>query len=389
MRGRWKSLLAYFVCFGICFAIMTFLTEENNRTSSKKLPNFVKIGSFGGYAEKVSLNALTTTTISGGKRKWRQAMRWNYKLKNSTTSSFRSIERTDKIIVEQPLKGGLWTFNDKKVVKNYAEQQDRRILCEKWMYDPAEMTLRYNKETHVTHDSCPFPYNETIKKIVSSRGKVMFKGCTQQTLKCRESAHYDTERKMRINTPPCCRKHLLQMLNHTTQLLRKHNVTHMLVYGGIIGWYRYKNIVPYDVDLDILVDSKHWKSPTMKIIYVALREKYGYLIKRQRRKKQKIMFSAVNNLNIDLWPYFVKNSSKEADKEGFDAENRTIIWTDEATMKTDLYEDIIPPRLDSFAGFPMFIPKKPVNHLNRQYGKDNWRRELKCSEKNSDGNCLK
>lgn len=290
MRGRWKSLLAYFVCFGICFAIMTFLTEENNRTSSKKLPNFVKIGSFGGYAEKVSLNALTTTTISGGKRKWRQAMRWNYKLKNSTTSSFRSIERTDKIIVEQPLKGGLWTFNDKKVVKNYAEQQDRRILCEKWMYDPAEMTLRYNKETHVTHDSCPFPCNETIKKIVSSRGKVMFKGCTQQTLKCRESAHYDTERKMRINTPPCCRKHLLQMLNHTTQLLRKHNVTHMLVYGGIIGWYRYKNIVPYDVDLDILVDSKHWKSPTMKIIYVALREKYGYLIKRQRRKKQIIMF---------------------------------------------------------------------------------------------------
>ena len=46
-------------------------------------------------------------------------------------------------------------------------------------------------------------------------------GCTQHTEACSDHAHYDDTLNARVNTPPCCKHHMLQVYKDFTTALRR------------------------------------------------------------------------------------------------------------------------------------------------------------------------
>ena len=50
------------------------------------------------------------------------------------------------------------------------------------------------------------------------------------------------------------KENYVDLLNHWNLLSTKYNVSYFLVYGSLIGAVRNKNFIPYDGDMDIMVD---------------------------------------------------------------------------------------------------------------------------------------
>ena len=116
--------------------------------------------------------------------------------------------------------------------------------------------------------------------------------------------HFDYKRKVRMNTPPCCRQNLLAMLKHFTKELRRLNVDHILAYGGVIGWMRNKKMIPYDLDLDLMIDIRFWNTPLMKQMLQQMRDLHGYdTIVKKGGNKLWVAYSMINRIHIDIWPY--------------------------------------------------------------------------------------
>lgn len=121
---------------------------------------------------------------------------------------------------------------------------------------------------------------------------------------CGEAQHFSTTYKIRINTPPCCLKGLLTTLDHLCREFDRAGVSHILVFGGVIGWVRNREIIPYESDLDLILDKRFWKSPLMLHLMQRMRDLYGHVIVlTENDTKMVIRYSKTNALRIDAWPY--------------------------------------------------------------------------------------
>ena len=205
-----------------------------------------------------------------------------------------------------------------------------------------------------------------IKYILYTNGSVVNLGCTKSTNSCKEIPHFDYKFKLRVNTPPCCRKKILKLFEHLTIELQRLRVEHFLIFDGVIGWARNKNIVPYGTALYLVIDGTFWKSKRMTFLMEALLRMHGHASEfRDNMKQWRISYSKQNNNHLDIWPYSYDNRSKNVKVPHF-------AWVQQPG------DYIFPLRNVNFSGIQTFIPSNPEAYLNNQYGIGNWEMELSC-----------
>ena len=249
--------------------------------------------------------------------------------------------------------------------------------CYDWTYDAADYTVIYKPTKKFQSENCSYPSNEIVKRIITPNQKVIWKGCTKNTSQCGQRAHFDTKRNLRRNTPPCCRHHLLEMLKNIDRELMRHNITYTLADGAVIGWYRNRKLVPYDTDLDMYVDGAYFKTQTWDNVFKGLAMKYGYDYEQTEEYKYRLRYSAVNGLQVDIWPYFnIKLRTHYGEvKPG---EWLTFIYHSKTTAVR--VNEIFPPKRTTIEGVPVNVPRDTINFLNKVYGPtpDDWLPELTC-----------
>ena len=218
-----------------------------------------------------------------------------------------------------------------------------------------------------------------MKQIVHQNGTVQNLGCTKFTKRCNETAFYDNAFDVRVNTPPCCRKNIIDMFRHITVELERLHVSYVLSFGAVIGWMRNKKMIPYDQDLDIIVDKSFWNSTLYWDFLHRLNTEYGHTYTiRDNGKKIWIMYSSNNSNSIDVWPYTI--TSKEQNK-------CPTVMIPHFYWKEQPIENIFPAQFVQFENITTYIPRKPKAYLDLTYGKNRWEKELDC-KKVQDGKCL-
>lgn len=70
-------------------------------------------------------------------------------------------------------------------------------------------------------------------------------GCTAETFRC------NAARNMRVETPACCRAHILNILRDTAAVLDEVGVTWWADYGTALGALRHGGLIPWDKDTDL------------------------------------------------------------------------------------------------------------------------------------------
>lgn len=240
--------------------------------------------------------------------------------------------------------------------------------CRDWIYNAADYTLQYFGKIKLQKELCDFPYDRTIKKIVNSDGTIKWTGCTNKTKTCRERARFDSVKSLRLNTPPCCRHHLLEMLKNLVTILRGYSIDYFLVFGGVIGWHRNGKMVPYDRDLDVIIDGKKWEK--VWGILVQLNQKFGHIYHTPEYQKVQLQYSTINTLKIDIWPYhFIQEDFKASE-----------VFVNHNSWQKVPYHVLFPPKKVTFDGVSyVSIPNKVEEYLNLTYGVGKWEKELNCT----------
>lgn len=189
---------------------------------------------------------------------------------------------------------------------------------------------------------------------------------------------FDSKHMVRINTPPCCRESLLAILKHFTQEFRRLGVNHYLADGGLIGWIRYGEMIPYDLDFDLFVDERFWNTDLFKKTIKKMEDVYGHVTsERKHLQKLWVAYSATNKNHIDVWPYkkaIIHGEWKVFIPRGNHAEDQSL-------------STVFPLKNTTFGDLPMYIPNDPVAFLDEQYGKGNWEEEISCQHV-VNGKCL-
>ncbi|XP_066920725.1 ribitol 5-phosphate transferase FKRP-like [Clytia hemisphaerica] len=252
--------------------------------------------------------------------------------------------------------------------------------CTEHFYDIPEWTLQIFQEKD---DKCAekrkilFKEN-LVKTLIRGRGYENL-GCRNDTPKCAEKAHYNQYNKVRVNTPPCCRAKIIEMFKHTTKALSRDNITHFLQFGALIGYYRNKHVVPYDSDIDLYMDKDYWIQSHLSPIIENLRKTYGYRFEfHDGGMKMKVFYSHSNNNSIDIWPF----------KVVFDKQQRPFVKIPHGAAVRQPMANIFPLRAVQFEGIWTFVPRKPKEVLDLQYGEGYWEKELDCKYFNIDGHCI-
>jgi len=260
-----------------------------------------------------------------------------------------------------------------------------RYKCYDWQYDAADFTLHYKPFMKYQNETCSYPKNETVKKIVLPNREVVWKGCTRNTTACYDGGRFDPIRKIRLNVPPCCRKKLLEMLANIDAELMKRNITYALIAGAVIGWFRNGKLVPYDGDLDMIIDGVYFRTQIWDDIFDTLEKKFGHIYHRVEDYKGKLKYSKTNSLAVDIWPYYnIKLRTQYGEVSPGEWLN-FIFHTGTTSIRTDR---ILPPRRTKIEGVDTFIPRDPMNYLNKNYGPTplQWLPEMSC-QTSDQGNC--
>ena len=218
-----------------------------------------------------------------------------------------------------------------------------------------------------------------MKNIIHPNGSIENLGCTKYTESCSERAYFDERINTRVSTPPCCRKQVLDIFEHISTELQRFNVSHLLVFGSIIGWVRNKQMVPYDRDLDVIVDNRFWKSEQLALFLKRLSNLYDHeFVFKDNGTKLWVVNNSINKHAVDIWPYY-KSIEKVSDTE--------IITIPHRDWKTQYAENIFPTQRVAFHGILTYIPNNPEAYVNVQYGQDAWKKELTCKII-EDGKCV-
>ncbi len=212
-----------------------------------------------------------------------------------------------------------------------------------------------------------------IKKIVFSNGTIVYQGCTKRTHRCGVSPYFDNKLNMRINMRPCCLEKIISIFRDVSKALISNDVGHFLFGGGLIGWFRNKSIVPYDHDLDVLIDLKFWSSSKFDKWLRSLTRNHGYFVRKLSWNKIKVYYNRVNRNFVDMWPYQVHEDHIRI---------KSSLW------KRQPVTNILPLKRDYFEGFEVSVPSQPEAALDLEYGKGNWKSELTCKKKGKFGNCI-
>lgn len=141
-----------------------------------------------------------------------------------------------------------------------------------------------------------------------------------------------------------------------------------MMYGGVLGYVRDKQMTPYDLDLDMMIEKSHWNSKLFNNILKILLKKYGHDSERIYDDSQMhIFYSSTNKVYIDVWPYEIKERQDGKKIYIYHAEN----------MEQDV-DTIFPLKLDTFNGIKTYFPRDSLKYVKAQYGLTAIQEEYTC-----------
>ena len=377
-RRRCKVRYVVIACIFIFLFFVSFSIESFRGDFKVKLrPNLGSKDQTLLLSEKVLVER-----SSGGKRSanietgtWGNSPRQKFSEKHLKTEGRSSPENPSKSRASTAVcEKETYKTTEEVIKKRNSKPKGKKKYgqnCNKFNVDWPNWTIKFT-QTNTTQKCSRKKFPKWIKRIILSNGTILSKGCTRNTKKCREHSYFNWKLNSRINSPPCCLQHVVDIFRDTAKLLDKYGGMYFLFAGGLIGWYRNRSIVPYDHDLDIIVDLDFWKSRNFKKLLQNLKKNKGYYVKKLSWNKIKIYFSIKNHNFIDLWPF---------SRHGNDQ-----IKIKSSTMKIHKFENILPLRRSTFEGFKIWVPQNPEAALNLEYGKG-WKTELTCKKIGKYGNC--
>jgi len=176
------------------------------------------------------------------------------------------------------------------------------------------------------------------------------------------------------------RKILRIILQRWIELSRLANISYFISTGTLLGSWRNGDIIPYDSDLDVMIDSRdNKKLDKLKDIrnftesdnkfHLILQEDWKLEYKKRRRFKcngkkveeysdecsfQEPLGRLIKgNRHLDIYDYTVRNDT---------------VYDPSEWEKTYPLNDIVPLRYCKFMGYTTFCPNKPLTILKAFYG---------------------
>jgi len=165
----------------------------------------------------------------------------------------------------------------------------------------------------------------------------------------------------------------IELLNLTTKILQEFNINNMLISGTLLGYVRHNDFIPWDDDIDLLVDSsfitkitdineKYKENITLLKLNnyhfkICFKNKILKLDKIDKVPSSNYLLNDDDSYNwpfIDLFTYF---ELVDKDKIAFFSKE----WSN---------EHFFPLINVDFLGINTFIPKNPSHFLQRNYGHD-------------------
>lgn len=153
-------------------------------------------------------------------------------------------------------------------------------------------------------------------------------------------------------------KYIMYSMLSATQAMAAFNITYIVRGGSLIGYYRHHGRMPWDEDVDILVNSAQWELARVVLsclpdLQINLGNEYMWKLFHKDaqlwRNEKFIKFPYV-----DIFLY----------REDSESVWPLTIWMKLITMRKDW---ALPPSKGVFEGWPIFVPNQPAKVLNDLY----------------------
>ena len=127
-----------------------------------------------------------------------------------------------------------------------------------------------------------------------------YNACSKYTQRCQFWSHQN------YIIPPCCARHLKELLDYIIDLFNKHKITYFIYYGTLLGAVRHKGIIPWDTDIDIYIDNESQDKLKQLQDIIHKNTHYKLVIVDNKEKPSVLYYSKINKIHIDIYKYEVK-----------------------------------------------------------------------------------
>jgi len=162
---------------------------------------------------------------------------------------------------------------------------------------------------------------------------------------------------------PCCMDRVRDMFRAFDEEMDKRELRYLLDGGTVIGWWRNRNFVPYDPDVDITVRLDVWTSPLFKEVLAVLVDKHGFCL--LWLNKFHIRFRN-HGFEMEIFLMMIEKGVAH------------VSWNPKFCSKCthptppQPMTNLFPEQLTVFEGIETWVPHNVNAYLDGYFGKDKW-----------------
>lgn len=205
-----------------------------------------------------------------------------------------------------------------------------------------------------------------VKRVIHAKGKIDWYGCSKETNRCFDTVYNDMPEYLYHGrwTPPCCLKALRETAQHVFSVLESCKVRYWLEGGSLLGAVRYKDIIPWDYDIDIgIYRDDMIKCPVLlQIKKEPFVNEEGFSWEKAVEGEGdffRVQYSETNHLHVDIFPFYSKKGIMTKDT-----------WIKGHKQDTEFPEHFLKPLTQiEFAGLKASAPNNVRKFLEYKFGK--------------------